>query len=105
MREYYIGCRRFMNCRTIECISKDRKKVQDWIDKRTDGVYEVDTRSLNFEIDGLEQIYTITNDIDRMDIFVDVGDYYKTYEEAKADLSKKEKYSSTRVMIEHIAVL
>lgn len=101
---YYFICIELPeNHKEIFCISKYKKKLNQWIADIDDGTtYCIEKRNINFKIDGLERIWTVAQDINRLDIFIDAGLYFKTYEEALTYIKKN---PGNGYLIEPIAVL
>ena len=103
MNVYGVFRKAPFDCRELTKVSVNRQAADEWIKNSSDPAYYLETISLPFQLHEVQQIYTLSCDVERMDVFVDIGDYFLTYEEAKQKYNRVRK--TGRYMILPIAVL
>ena len=89
--------------REIVRVSKDRSLAEEWIKTTKERGYYVETFALPFEIGDAKEIYTLEGYERVWDVFVDIGIYFLTYDEARKKRSElernDEKYSIRTVYV------
>ena len=75
--------------------SVNRKALEAYAIQKELTNYELDTRSVKFNITDVDNIYSVNSNNKNLETFIDFGRYFKTYKEALAEQKKLNTPDST----------